>query len=84
MIRVEKNVGGADRTVPVALKLVIVGAMIMTIAFGDPFGNPTQGLVAAVLLLVAFILLGTAGDEKSSLNRALGQNTYNERDSESR
>ena len=80
----EKNVGSADRTVPVALGLVFVGAMMVTIAFGDPLGDLTQGFVAAVSSLVAFALLGPVGAETCPMNRAPGQNTYSERNSESR
>ena len=80
----EKNVGGTDRTVRIALGLVVVAAMMVTIAFGESLGDPTQGIVAAVLLLVAFVLLGTAGAEKCPANRTLGRNTYDEPDSERR
>ncbi|QLG51274.1 YgaP family membrane protein [Natrinema halophilum] len=80
----EKNVGGTDRTIRITVGLVLVVTMIATIAFGDPLGEPTQGIVAAVLLLVAFVLLGTAGAEKCPANRALGRNTYDERSPEDR
>ncbi|MFP8957539.1 DUF2892 domain-containing protein [Natrialbaceae archaeon A-CW3] len=80
----EKNVGGTDRTVRIAVGLVLVAAMMVTVAFGEPLGDPTQGIVAAVLLLGAFVLLGTAGAEKCPANRALGRNTYAEPESERR
>ena len=80
----EKNVGRTDRTARITLGLVVVGAMMVTVALGEPLGDPTQGIVAAILLLVAFVLLGTAGAEKCPANRALGRNTYDEPESERR
>ncbi|ADD06329.1 DUF2892 family protein [Natrialba magadii ATCC 43099] len=80
----EKNVGGTDRTVRIALGLVVVGAMMVTVAFGEPLGEPTQGIVAVVLLLASFVLLGTAGAEKCPANRTLGRNTYDDRDPKNR
>ncbi|MDG5762134.1 DUF2892 domain-containing protein [Natronococcus sp. A-GB1] len=80
----EKNVGGTDRTIRIAVGLVLVAAMMVTVAFGEPLGDPTQGIVAAVLLFAAFVLLGTAGAEKCPANRALGRNTYDEPESEHR
>ncbi|ELY47027.1 hypothetical protein C494_14071 [Natronorubrum bangense JCM 10635] len=84
MISVEKNVGGADRTVRIAAGLVFVGAMMVTRAVGDRLEKPTQGIVTAVLPLVAFVLLGTARDERYPGNRALGQSTDDERGPKSR
>lgn len=78
----EKNVGGTDRTIRIAVGLVVVVAMMATLAFGEPLGEPTQGITAAALLLVAFVLLGTAGAEKCPANHTLGRNTYGERDRE--
>jgi hypothetical protein len=78
----EKNVGGTDRTVRIAVGLVLVAAMMVTVTFGEPLGDPSQSIVAAVLLLVAFVLLGTAGAEKCPANRALGRNTHDEPESE--
>ncbi len=84
MISVEKNVGGADRTVRIAAGLVFVGAMMVRRVVRDRLEKPTQGIVTAVLPLVAFVLFGTAGAEKYPGNRALGQSTDDERGSESR
>lgn len=58
--------------------------MMVTVAFGEQLENPLRGIIAAVLLLVAFVLLATAGAEKCPTNRALDRNTYDERDPESR
>jgi hypothetical protein len=58
--------------------------MMTTIASGEPLGEPIQGIIAAALLLVAFVLLASAGAEKCPANRALGRNTYDERDPEHR
>ena len=58
--------------------------MMVTVAFGRALDDLTQGIVAAVLLLVAFVLPGTAGAEKGPANRALGRNTYDEPESERR
>lgn len=80
----EKNVGGTDRTVRIAVGLVLVAAMMATVAFGEALGDPTQGIVAAVLLLGAFVLLGTAGAETCPANHALGRNTHDDRDPERR
>ncbi|WP_171052423.1 helix-turn-helix transcriptional regulator [Haloterrigena sp. H1] len=62
----------------------LTGRYVQQTAFGDPLGEPTQEIVAAVLLLVAFVLLGTAGAEKCPANRALGRSTYDERRHEDR
>jgi hypothetical protein len=79
----EKNIGETDRTIRIAVELVLVVAMMVTITYGEPLGEPTQGIIAAALLLVAFVLLATAGDEKCPANRALGRDTYDKRDHES-
>ncbi|MFP8957554.1 YgaP-like transmembrane domain [Natrialbaceae archaeon A-CW3] len=73
-----KNVGGRDRRARIVLGLVSVAAMMVTIAFGEGLGDPAQGIVAAVLLLLAFAFLGTAGAEKCPINRTLGRNTYDD------
>lgn len=70
-----KNVGGRDRTVRIVLGLVFVGAMMVTVAFGEGLGTATQGGVAVILLLVAGILLATAGAEKCPVNDVLGRDT---------
>jgi hypothetical protein len=80
----EKNIGETDRTIRIAVELVLVVAMMVTITYGEPLGEPTQGIIAAALLLVAFVLLATAGAEKCPANRALGRDTYDKRDPESR
>jgi hypothetical protein len=80
----EKNVGGTDRMIRIAVGLVLVAAMMVTVAFGESLGDPTQGIITAALLLVAFVLLATAGAEKCLANRALGRNTYDELESERR
>ncbi|SNR44131.1 YgaP-like transmembrane domain [Halorubrum vacuolatum] len=80
----KKNVGGRDRTARIALGLVSVAAMMVTVAFGEPLGDPAQGIVAVVLLLLAFVFLGTAGAEKCPVNRAVGRNTYDNRAIEER
>jgi|GEM_PF-1188072 len=79
-----RNVGRTDRTVRIAVGLALVAAMMVTVAFGEPLGAPTQGIVATVLLLVSFVLLGTAGAERCPANRALRRNTHNRSESEHR
>lgn len=70
-----KNVGGADRTARIVLGLMLVGMMMVTVAFGEGLGTTTQGMVAIVLLLVAGVLLATVGAETCPVNAALGRNT---------
>lgn len=57
---------------------------MVTMTFAEPLGEPTQGIIAAVVLLVAFVLSATAGAEKYPANRTLGRDTYDKRDPESR
>lgn len=79
----EKNVGGWDRKIRIALGLVYTGAMMLVVAFGETFGSRTQvTLIAVILLLLAFLFLGTAGAEKCPVNRALDRNTYDGSDEE--
>lgn len=72
----EKNVGGMDRTLRIILGLVMVVAMMMVIGFGTALETAVQGTVASILLVLAFILLGTAGSQRCYVNRVLGRNTY--------
>ena len=81
----KKNVGGWDRTVRIILGLVATAAMMVTVAFGEAFGDRMRvTLVAVGFLLLAFVFLGTAGAEKCLINRFLGRNTYNDHTTEER
>lgn len=80
----EKNVGGTDRTVRIGAGIVTVAAMMAAVAFGESLGDPTQGIVAVILLVVAFVLLGTAGAEKCLVNHVLDRNTRDDDTSEHR
>ncbi|SNR44061.1 YgaP-like transmembrane domain [Halorubrum vacuolatum] len=81
----KKNVGGQDRTVRIALGLLSVVMMMVILFFAETFGGPIQvTLVATGLLLLSFVLLGTAGAEKCLINQALGRNTYDNHAGEER
>lgn len=72
----QKNVGGTERTVRIAVGIVLLVAMMATVAFGQGFGDPVQGLVAGILLLASGIVFATVGSNTCPVNSLLGRNTY--------
>lgn len=76
----ERNVGGLDRTLRIAGGLVFVVLSMGLVAFGDALGTTTQGGLAALTLLIAAILLATAGARTCPLNQVAGRNTYEGQD----
>lgn len=76
MVVVKKNVGKTEKTVRLIGGLAFVGASMATIAFGESLGADRQGLVAAATLLVAAVLLASAGAQTCPANRVLGRDTY--------
>lgn len=76
MVVVKKNVGKTEKTVRLIGGLAFVGASMATIAFGESLGAGRQGLIAAATLLVAAVLLASAGAQTCPANRVLGRDTY--------
>jgi hypothetical protein len=72
---VNKNVGGTERTVRIAVGLVLLAAFIGVGIFAE-METTTKGVVMAVLLILAAIPLASAGAQKCPMNSALGRNTY--------
>ncbi|ELY44041.1 YgaP-like transmembrane domain [Natronorubrum sulfidifaciens] len=75
----QKNVGETEKTARLLGGLVFVGASMATVAFGASLGPSRQSLIAALALLIAAVLLASAGAQTCPLNRLLGRDTY-ERD----
>lgn len=72
----ERNVGGADRTARVVVGFVLAVAAIAIVAFGAGLGFQVQIAAAAASLLLAAVLLTTAGARKCPVNGLLGRDTY--------
>jgi hypothetical protein len=72
----ERNVGGMDRTARVVVGFLLAVASIATVAFGSGLGSDIQLAVAALLLVVAAVLLATAGAQSCPVNSLLGRDTY--------
>ncbi|WP_255194087.1 YgaP family membrane protein [Natronobeatus ordinarius] len=75
----ERNVGGTDRTLRIVVGLIFVGVSMGLVAFGDSLETTLQGGLAALALLVAAILLATAGARTCPLNALVGRNTCEDR-----
>lgn len=71
----KKNVGGTERTVRIAVGLVLLAAFVGVGIFAE-METTTKGIVMAVLLVLAAIPLASAGAQKCLINSALGRNTY--------
>lgn len=72
----ERNVGGADKTARIVLGVAFGIVSMAAVAWGESLGATNQIVLAAVALLVAAVLLATAGAETCPINAALGRNTY--------
>lgn len=72
----ERNVGGMDRTARVVGGFAFALASMATVAFGSGLGPDLQIAVAALLLVVAAVLLATAGAQSCPVNSLLGRDTY--------
>lgn len=71
----ERNVGGTEKTVRIVLGVALGVVSMVTVLWGD--GLVTTNLIAAgVTLLLAVVLLATAGAETCPINAAVGRNTY--------
>lgn len=76
MVVVKRNVGETEKTVRLLGGLVFVGVSMATVAFGESLGADIQGLVATATLLVAAVLLASAGAQTCPANYVLGRDTY--------
>lgn len=74
----KRNLGGFDRVLRIVLGVMLAVASMGTLYFA-PTETAATGVVAAVLLLLAAVLLGAAGSYKCPLNALLGRNTYERR-----
>ena len=72
----ERNVGGTDKSARVVLGVALGIVSMAVVAWGDSLGTTNQIVVAAVALLLAAIMLATAGAETCPINSAVGRNTY--------
>ena len=72
----KRNVGGADRSVRVVLGFLLAVASMAVVAFGSGLGPDLQLVVAALALLLAAVLLATAGAQTCPVNDLLGRDTY--------
>ena len=71
-----RNVGGADRGARVVVGIALALASMGIVALGGDLGRTVQLVAAAATLLLAAILLATAGAQQCPINRALGRDTY--------
>ena len=72
----ERNVGGTDKSARVVLGVALGVVSMAVVAWGDALGTTNQIVVAAIALLLAAIMLATAGAETCPINSAVGRNTY--------
>lgn len=72
----DRNVGGADRTARVVIGFVLAIVSIAVVAFGAGLGFQVQIAAAAASLLLAAVLLATAGARTCPVNSLLGRDTY--------
>lgn len=73
--RMERNVGGTDRTARIVVGLALAVVAMATVAFGASLGSQVQLIVAALALLVGAVLLATAGAQSCPVNSLLGRDT---------
>jgi len=71
----KKNVGGTERTVRIAVGLVLLAASIGVGLFAG-METTTKGIAMAVLLVLSAIPLASAGAQKCPINNALNRDTY--------
>lgn len=71
-----RNVGGLDRTLRIVLGVGLAAVSMAVVAFGTSLGTQVQMGAAGVALLLAAVLLATAGAETCPVNSVLGRNTY--------
>jgi hypothetical protein len=71
----KKNVGGNERTVRIAVGIVLLAASIGIGLFAQ-METTTKGIVMAVLLVLSAIPLASAGAQKCPINNALNRDTY--------
>ena len=71
-----RNVGGLDRGARVVVGIALALASMGIVVLGGDLGQTLQLVAAAVALLLAAILLATAGSRKCPINSALGRDTY--------
>ncbi len=78
VIKMEKNVGGNDRTTRLVLGSVLGTVSLAALAgiLGLAVGPLSTGVVAAVLGLIGLVLLVTGLTRQCVINRVLGLNTY--------
>jgi hypothetical protein len=72
----ERNVGGTDKSARVILGVALGVVSMAVVAWGEGLGTTNQIVAAAIALLLAAILLATAGAETCPINAAVGRNTY--------
>lgn len=72
----ERNVGGVDRTARVVVGFVLAVVSVAIVAFGAGLGFQVQIAAAAASLLLAAVLLATAGARSCPVNSLLGRDTY--------
>ena len=75
----KRNVGGVDRTARIVLGFVLAVVSIATVLFGGVLGPDLQLVVGALALLLAAVLLATAGAQSCPINSALGRDTHRDR-----
>lgn len=71
-----RNVGGRGRTLRIVFGVGFAAVSAAMVAFGSSLGGRVQVAVAGVSLLVAVVLLATAGAQYCPVNGALGRSSY--------
>ena len=74
----DRNVGGRDRTARIVLGSGLFVVSMVVLALGTGLAAETRLLVSTAALLVASVLLVTAGAETCPANAVLGRDTYRE------
>jgi len=75
----EPNVGGADRTVRVALGVLALLSSLAVVVYGDGLTGARQVVVATAMLLFTAVMFATAGVRRCPINALLGRNTCRSR-----